>query len=349
MVVHRWPALPAAANTMPRTARSRSADGVTTAALFPPSSRMLRPSRAATRGRTAAPICSEPVALISGTSGLSTSGWAPAASVSTSTLRFSGAPVSRAARAASALAATAVSVVFSDGFQTTVSPQTRARAAFQDHTAAGKLNAEITPTTPSGCHVSMSRCPGRSDGMVRPSSCRDSPAAKSQMSIISWTSPRASERILPTSMLMRSARSALCSASRSPRRLTRPPRTGAGIARQVRNAVCAAWIAASVSAGVLAGTSKRASPATGLRAVMRSVLAGRRGLRRTAGGRCGRARRVPRWSEWRGCRWRRWSSSAFLTIRAGHDPQGQMMLSSVRSNAFVKRLPSKADTSTTGF
>ena len=25
---------------------------------------------------------------------------------------------------------------------------------FQDQTAAGKLNAEMTPTTPSGCHVS---------------------------------------------------------------------------------------------------------------------------------------------------------------------------------------------------
>ena len=37
-VVQRWPAVPAAANTMPRTARSRSADGATIAALFPPSS-----------------------------------------------------------------------------------------------------------------------------------------------------------------------------------------------------------------------------------------------------------------------------------------------------------------------
>ena len=161
-------------------------------------------------------------------------GCAPAASVSTRTLRFSGAPTLRAARAASAVVATATRAVFSDGFHTTVSPQTSARAAFQDHTAAGKLNAEITPTTPSGCHVSMSRCPGRSEGMVRPSSWRDRPTAKSQMSIISWTSPRASERILPTSTVMRSARSALCSVRSSPRRLINPPRTGAGTLRQVR-------------------------------------------------------------------------------------------------------------------
>ena len=43
-----------------------------------------------------------------------------------------------------------------------------ASAAFHDHTATGKLNAVITPTTPSGCHCSISRWCGRSDAMVRP-------------------------------------------------------------------------------------------------------------------------------------------------------------------------------------
>ena len=37
-----------------------------------------------------------------------------------------------------------------------------ARNAFQDHTATGKLKAEITPTTPSGCHCSYMRCCERS-------------------------------------------------------------------------------------------------------------------------------------------------------------------------------------------
>ena len=45
----------------------------------------------------------------------------------------------------------------SAGFQTTVSPATRARAVFQAYTATGKLNAEMIPTTPSGCQVSISR------------------------------------------------------------------------------------------------------------------------------------------------------------------------------------------------
>ena len=50
-VVQRWPAVPAAENTMPRTARSRSADGATIAALLPPSSSRHAAEPAATRGR----------------------------------------------------------------------------------------------------------------------------------------------------------------------------------------------------------------------------------------------------------------------------------------------------------
>ena len=53
--------------------------------------------------------------------------------------------------------ASAVSGVFSEGFQMTGLPQTSASAAFQDHTATGKLNAVITPTGPSGSHCSIIR------------------------------------------------------------------------------------------------------------------------------------------------------------------------------------------------
>ena len=107
--MQRWPAVPAAENVMPRAASSRSADGATTAALLPPSSSSTLPKRAATRGATAAPMRSEPVALSSATSGLSTSAWPASASATTSTLRFAGAPQSAAARSSSALHAGAVS------------------------------------------------------------------------------------------------------------------------------------------------------------------------------------------------------------------------------------------------
>src|SRR2546430_8072650 len=101
----------------------------------------------------------EPVALTSATLGSSTS--CPPAALSP---RISGCtplatPASAAAAATSAWQASEVSGVSADGFHTTVSPQTSATAVFQAQTAAGKLNAEITPTTPSGCHASDSRWP----------------------------------------------------------------------------------------------------------------------------------------------------------------------------------------------
>ena len=50
-----------------------------------------------------------------------------------------------------------MSGVCDDGFQTTGSPQTIARAVFQLQTATGKLKAVMTPIGPSGCHVSIIR------------------------------------------------------------------------------------------------------------------------------------------------------------------------------------------------
>ncbi len=64
--------------------------------------------------------------------------------------------------------ANAVSGVFSLGFQTTGSPQTKASIAFHAHTATGKLNALMTPTGPSGCHCSIMRCSKRSVTIVLP-------------------------------------------------------------------------------------------------------------------------------------------------------------------------------------
>ena len=57
----RCPAVPTAPKTMARVARSRSASAATTMALLPPSSRIARPSRAATAWATARPTAVEPV------------------------------------------------------------------------------------------------------------------------------------------------------------------------------------------------------------------------------------------------------------------------------------------------
>src|SRR5207245_797011 len=99
-------------------------------------------------GATARPIRVEPVALSRATRGSSTSASPTAAPPRTTADNPAGAPTRSAADAASAWQASAVSSVFSDGFHTTGSPQTKASAAFHDHTATGKLNALMTPTTP---------------------------------------------------------------------------------------------------------------------------------------------------------------------------------------------------------
>jgi hypothetical protein len=158
-----------AANAMPRSARSRSADGATMAALLPPSSRIARAKRPASFGPTCRPMVVEPVADTTGTRASSTSASPTARPPMTTSQSPSGTPPKRAAaRATIAPVASAVSGVFSDGFQTTLSPHTKASAAFQDQTATGKLNAEMTPQTPSGCQVSIMRWSARSVAMVRP-------------------------------------------------------------------------------------------------------------------------------------------------------------------------------------
>src|SRR5262249_53079681 len=68
-------AVPMAAKAMARTARSRSAEGATMAALLPPSSRIARAKRAARRGPTSRPIAVEPVADTTATRASATRAW----------------------------------------------------------------------------------------------------------------------------------------------------------------------------------------------------------------------------------------------------------------------------------
>ena len=235
---------------MARTARSRSADGQTMAALLPPSSRIVLPKRAATTGATARPIRVEPVADTTATRG-SAASFAPVSGPPIrQAARPSGAsPNWRAALAKTAITASAVSGVFSDGFQITGLPQTSASAAFQAQTATGKLKAVMTAVTPAGCQVSIIRWPGRSEAIVSPCSWRERPTAKSQMSIISCTSPIASAGILPASSVTRVARSSLALRSSSPSRRTSSPRLGAGTSRHWTKAAEAAASAVSTASG----------------------------------------------------------------------------------------------------
>ena len=159
--VQRWPAVPAAENTMPRTVRSRSArrrdDRRVVAAELEQQpaeaagdarrDRPAHPGRAGRAEQRDARVVDERLADRRRRRARADE-------------TAAGAPTRRAASATSAWQASAVSSVFSDGFHTTGSPQTKASAAFHDQTATGKLNALMTPTTPSGCHCSIIRWPG---------------------------------------------------------------------------------------------------------------------------------------------------------------------------------------------
>src|SRR5690606_18190053 len=135
-----WPQVPTAAKVIAGSARSRLALGVRIIALLPPSSSKARPSRAPTALPTALPIGIEPVAETSGRlceveidSPVSrrpmTTGLIPAGTHSVSAITsFKRFWHDRAQNGA-----------FSEGFHTSVSPQTSASAAFQAHTATGKL------------------------------------------------------------------------------------------------------------------------------------------------------------------------------------------------------------------
>ncbi len=225
-------------------------------------------------GESALPMAVEPVAETSGRRGSSASWRARSAPPITTSSRPSGAsPKAAAARRKSDWQASAVSGVRSLGFQTTGSPHTSASAEFQLHTATGKLKAVTTPIGPSGCQVSSMRCPGRSEAIVRPKSCRERPTARSQMSIISCTSPRPSCAILPVSSVTSAPSASFSRRSSSPSSRTSSPRRGAGTSRQVSKASAARATAASVPAASVRLTWASGSPVMGVRT---SQIAARR-------------------------------------------------------------------------
>src|SRR5690348_16954719 len=86
------------------------------------------------------------------------------------------------------------------------------------------------------------------------------------MSIISWTSPRPSEAIFPTSIDTSRPSAGLLARSSSPNSLTSSPRFGAGTARHCRNAAWALSIARLALSGSDSRTQATISPVMGERA-----------------------------------------------------------------------------------
>src|SRR5215208_6167337 len=134
---------------------------------------------------------------------------------------------------------------YSAGFQTTALPHTIAGTRYHDGTATGKLPAVTIAATPTGTRNVKSCLFGISDGTVCPYSRRPSTRKKSQVSMISCTSPSASGYGLPISRVTsRASASLLASNSRPTSAITRP-RAGAGTAAQSRCAARAARQASS--------------------------------------------------------------------------------------------------------
>jgi len=136
-------------------------------ALLPAHSSSTFPKRAATVVAMSRPTADEPVNDTSAMRGSATSARVPALSAIAS-VKIGGSDNSDITRFASDCTASAASGVFGDGFHTTALPQIAASIAFHAQTATGKLKAEITPTTPSGCHCSYIRCARRSECIVLP-------------------------------------------------------------------------------------------------------------------------------------------------------------------------------------
>ena len=169
VLVHLCPAVPPAPNKMLEMAKSRFALDVTMMALLPPNSSMVRPRRFPTTSATRSPTRQDPVADIRGRR-LSCSRRSPTVEpLPTTREKIAGSTLfSMQTSAAIFVTASAVNGVPEAGFHRVASPQTAAIAAFQLHTATGKLKAVITPTIPRGCHCSRMWWSGRSLAIVRP-------------------------------------------------------------------------------------------------------------------------------------------------------------------------------------
>ena len=126
-------------------------------ALFPPNSNMVFPKRVETTELTWRPMAVEPVKEIRGKR--------PSCNIFSPTIdprpitveKIPEYPFFSMTVLQIFCTAMAHNGAVEDGFQIVVSPQIAAINAFHAQTATGKLNAEITPIAPKGCHCSYIR------------------------------------------------------------------------------------------------------------------------------------------------------------------------------------------------
>src|SRR6478609_6303755 len=147
-----------------------------------------------------------------------TSGWCSSASTATlSPCTTLNTPAGSPASAHSSAISSEADGSFSLGLSTTALPQAIATGTNHSGTIAGKLNGEITATTPSGWRIEYTSTPVETPSLNDPLSRCGAPQANSATSSPRCTSPSASSRTLPCSEVMTAATSSRrrCSASRN--------------------------------------------------------------------------------------------------------------------------------------
>mmetsp|Transcript_4101 Transcript_4101/g.17194 ORF Transcript_4101/g.17194 Transcript_4101/m.17194 type:complete len:218 (+) Transcript_4101:1920-2573(+) len=206
-------------------------------ALLPPSSRRERPKRPCTVVETLRPTPVEPVKDTRGTRlslamSSPTTAPVPWARVTTP----AGMPLRSSTSATILVVAMVVRGTVSEPFQRLQLPHIMEMETFQPYTATGKLKAEMMPQVPMGFQHSSSTWPGRSDGSIWPAKERLRPAAMSQMSTNSCTSPMPSALILPISRVTSFPSASIFSRRAMPIWRTISPRAGAGIEAHLASA-----------------------------------------------------------------------------------------------------------------
>lgn len=254
-----WPWCRNEPNAPAEAALATSAPGSTTSALFPPSSRWTRLSARAAASPTLRPAAVEPVNDTTDTSGASTTAAPTPASPGSRCSRPSGSPASSKTRTMLTPPDTAVR---RSGLSSTALPSARAGATDRIARISGKLNGEITETTPAGTRRASDQR-GSPVLSTSPRGWVGRAAASKQIPAAISVSIPAFGRVEPASRTIQSCTSAAWASHSSPARRSTAARS-AGLRRaQSRWASAAARAAAATSSGVATPTWPRVSPVAG--------------------------------------------------------------------------------------
>ena len=256
-----------APNAAALAAASRSASSRMMRLLAPPSSSdtFLRccPANAPMRR----PTVGEPVKAIMGTRSSTTSASPASASPGTTCSRPLGRPASSNTRAMMKPPLTGVRV---SGLSTTALPSASAGATERRPRMSGKLNGEITPTTPCGTRRAIDRRPGVL-GSTWPWACMGKAAARWHSVMASRTSCWPLGTMPPVSRATVMASSSKCCSKMLAARWNTAARSRGPVAAHAACACCARPMAACMSAALAMPTRLNTWPVAGSSA-SRAVL-----------------------------------------------------------------------------